>query len=131
MRPTQCVGGLYLTVVDSLAPLPINNNNKTIFRRSPMAENKKDLRKFSARFLAFSTVQKMCCPVAEDRAIFEDLRVRDQDQGLENVSSRTSSKPRTSSRTPPLIKTFLVFISNLEERWTENLRSAKAQRNVL
>ena len=27
MRPTQCVGGLYLTVVDSLAPLPINNNN--------------------------------------------------------------------------------------------------------
>ena len=27
MRPTQCVGGLYLTVVDLLAPLPINNNN--------------------------------------------------------------------------------------------------------
>ena len=27
MRPTQCVGGLYLTVVDSHAPLPINNNN--------------------------------------------------------------------------------------------------------
>ena len=24
--PTQCVGGFYLTVVDSLAPLPINNN---------------------------------------------------------------------------------------------------------
>ena len=27
MRPTQCVGGLYLTVADSLAPLPNNNNN--------------------------------------------------------------------------------------------------------
>ena len=24
MRPTQCVGEFYLTVVDSLAPLPIN-----------------------------------------------------------------------------------------------------------
>ena len=23
----QCVGGLYLTVADLLAPLPINNNN--------------------------------------------------------------------------------------------------------
>ena len=27
MRPTQCVGGLYLTVADLLAPLPNNNNN--------------------------------------------------------------------------------------------------------
>ena len=27
-KPTQCVGGLYLTVADSLAPLPINNNKK-------------------------------------------------------------------------------------------------------
>ena len=26
MRPTHCVGGLYLTVADLLAPLPINNN---------------------------------------------------------------------------------------------------------
>ena len=24
----QCVGGLYLTVADLLAPLPINNNNR-------------------------------------------------------------------------------------------------------
>ena len=30
MRPTQCVGGLYLTVVDLLAPLPINNNDRLI-----------------------------------------------------------------------------------------------------
>ena len=38
----------------------------------------------------------------EDRPIFEDLRPRGQGQGLQNVSSRTSSRPRTSSRTPPL-----------------------------
>ena len=27
MRPTQCVGELYLTVADSLAPLPNDSNN--------------------------------------------------------------------------------------------------------
>ena len=52
------------------------------------------------------------CPRAEDRPIFEDLRPRGQGQGLDlrgqgqelqNLSSRTSSRPRTSSRTPPLI----------------------------
>ena len=31
------------------------------------------------------------------------LDLRGQGQGLQNVSSRTSSRPRTSSRTPPLI----------------------------
>ena len=29
---SRTVGGLYLTVADSLAPLPINNNNKNIFQ---------------------------------------------------------------------------------------------------
>ena len=57
-----------------------------------------------------STSQKKCCPRAEDRAIFEDLRprgqgqrldLRGQGQGLQNVSSR----PRTSSRTPPMTNT--------------------------
>ena len=43
---------------------------------------------------------KNCFYRAEDRAIFEDLRLRGQ--GLQNVSSRSSSRPRTSSRTPPL-----------------------------
>ena len=33
MRPTQCEGGLYLMVADSLAPLPFNNNNNTVFLR--------------------------------------------------------------------------------------------------
>ena len=31
MRPTQCVGELYLTVAELLAPLPINNDKKKIF----------------------------------------------------------------------------------------------------
>ena len=31
MRPTQCVGGLYLMVADSLAPLPFNNNNNNTY----------------------------------------------------------------------------------------------------
>ena len=32
MRPTQCVGGLYLTVADSLAPQPFDSNNNKIFQ---------------------------------------------------------------------------------------------------
>ena len=78
MRPTQCVGGLYLTVADSLAPLPINDNNKNVFRRSPMAENKKGLRKFSARFLSFSTVQKIVLSSSRGLGNF-----RGQGQGLD------------------------------------------------
>ena len=35
------------------------------------------------------TIQKLCCPRAEDRPIFEDLRPRGRGQGLQNVSSRT------------------------------------------
>ena len=61
----------------------------------------------------FQQFKKLCCPRAEDRAIFEDLRLQGQGQGLDlrgqgqgqglqNVSSRTSSRPRTSSKTPPL-----------------------------
>ena len=62
----------------------------------------------------FSSAPQKCCPRAEDRPIFEDLRPRGQGQGLDlegqaqglqNVSSRTSSRPRTSSRTPSLVIT--------------------------
>ena len=67
-----------------------------------LRKSKKGLCRFSARFLAFSnkisTVKKRCCPRAENRAIFEDLRLRGQGQNV-------SSKPRTSSRTPPLVAT--------------------------
>ena len=36
----------------------------------------------------------------------QGLDLRGQGQGLQNVSSRTSSRPRTSSRTPPLLSSF-------------------------
>ena len=75
-------------------------SSKIFFRRSP-----KNLRKFPTRFLTFSnkilTIQKIVLSMAEIRAIFEDLRLKGQQvdlrgQGLQNVSSRTSSKPSTS-----------------------------------
>ena len=92
-------------------------SSKIFFRQS----QKKSLQKFFQAFSSkkcllkiffqaiykISTIQKKCCPRAEDRAIFEDLRprgqgqgldLRGQGQGLQNMSSR----PRTSSRTPPL-----------------------------
>ena len=53
----------------------------------------------------FQRFKKLCCPRAEDRAIFEDLRLRGQGQGHQNVSSR----PRTSSRTPPLQNEVKIF----------------------
>ena len=66
-----------------------------------LQKQKKGLQKFSARLLAFSnkilTIQQIVLPRAEDRAIFENLRLRGQ--GLQNVSS----KLRTSSRTPPVV----------------------------
>ena len=39
----------------------------------------------------------------------QGLDLRGQGQGLQNVSSRTSSRPRTSSRTPPLVTTLQGF----------------------
>ena len=69
---------------------------------APIEENKKVFAHFLQGFWRFPTkfqrFKKQCCALAEDRAIFEDLRLRGQGQGLQNVSSR----PRTSSRTPPL-----------------------------
>ena len=58
-------------------------------------------KKFFKRSTKFLPFKKYCCPRAEDRPIFEDLRPRGRGQGLKNVSSR----PRTSSRTPPLLNT--------------------------
>ena len=52
----------------------------------------------------------MCCPRAEDRPIFEDLRPRGQGQGLDlrvqgQELQNVSSRPRTSLRTPLLVRT--------------------------
>ena len=68
---------------------------------APSEENKKSVRKFSARFLSFSneisTAQKIVLSSSRGQEIFEDLRLRGQGQGLQNVFSRTSS------RTPPVL----------------------------
>ena len=69
--------------------------------------SKKGLPKiFFRRSTKFQQFKKKCGPRSEDRAIFKDLRprgqgldLREQSQGLQNESSR----PRTSSRTPPLL----------------------------
>ena len=65
-----------------------------------LRKTKKGFTNFLRGFWRFPTkfqrFKKYCWSRAEDRAIFEDLRLRGQ--GLQNLSSR----PRTSSRTPPL-----------------------------
>ena len=86
---------------------------------APSEENKTSVRKFSARFLAFSneisTVQQIVLSSSRGQGNFRGLEasrprldLRSQGQGLQNVSSRTSSRPRTSSRTPPLVFNTLI-----------------------
>ena len=82
---------------------------------APSEENKKSVRKFSVRFLAFSneisTVQKIVLSSGRGQGNFrglEALRPRPRTWGFEarprtsKCVSRTSSRPRTSSRTPPV-----------------------------
>ena len=90
--------------------------SKIFFRRSP---KKRSSKKFSGDLQNFN--DSKYCAVLEPRtytvAIFEDLKlrgqgldIRGQDQGLQNVSSR----PRTSSRTPPLVTVIhLLFLEHV------------------
>ena len=75
---------------------------KIFFRRSPREENKKRssliFHKVSGVFQQNFNRSRKCYPRAEDRAVFEDLRLRGQGQGLQNVSSRTP--PLINSQTP-------------------------------
>ena len=50
-------------------------------------QKKSSYKKFFRRSKKFYRFKRHCCPRAEDRPIFEDLRPRGQ--GLKNVSSRT------------------------------------------
>ena len=63
-------------------------SSQKFFKRSPL---KNVFQKTFQALHKLSTFQKSCCPRAEDRPIFEDLRPRGQGQGqgLQNVSSRT------------------------------------------
>ena len=90
-------------------------SQKKVFKKFSGDLQQKRLPKFFFRRpTKFQQFKKRCCPRAEDRATFEDLRPRGQGQGLDlrgqgqgqglqNVSSKTSSRPRISSRTPPLV----------------------------
>ena len=91
--------------------------SKFFFRRSSKEEYKKGLRKLSLRFLAFSKqisrVQKIVLSSSRGQGNFRGLEalrprprtidLRGRGQSLQNVSSRTSSRPRASLRTPPLV----------------------------
>ena len=76
---------------------------KIFFRRSSLEENKKrssqSFREVSGVFQQNFNGSTNSAVLEPKTAIFEDLRLRSQGQGLQNLSSR----PRTSSRTPPLI----------------------------
>ena len=61
-------------------------------------QNKRSSKQFFRRSTKFSQFKKYCCPRAENRAIFEDLRLQSQGldlqgqgQGLQDVYPRTSS----------------------------------------
>ena len=67
-------------------------------------------KKFFKRSTKFEQFKKYCCPRAEDRAIFEDLRLQSQGQGLD-LRGQGQRLQNLSSRTPPLRFSFrfLVF----------------------
>ena len=95
-----------------------------------MNKNKKGIRKFSARFLAFSnkisTVQKIVLSSSRGQGNFHGLDLRGQGQGHENVSSRTppltnsSVKPSSWSEVLLLSKSF-TNLSNKQKEVTFKL----------
>ena len=75
-----------------------------------ISTKKRFLKNFSSASQNFNNSKNSAVLEREDRPIFEDLRPRGQGQGLDlrgqglqNLSSSTSSRPRTSLRTPPLL----------------------------
>ena len=66
----------------------------------------KKKKRSSQNFLGDLQKKKVFTKIFEDRPIFEDLRPRGQGQGLDlrgQGLQNVSSRPRTSSRTPPLV----------------------------
>ena len=114
------------------SPKKKKRSSQKFFKRSPQKKKKRSSQKFFKRspqknvfqknFQALHkilTIQKKLLSSSLGHPIFEDLRprgqgqgldLRGQGQGLQNVSSRTSSRPRTSSRTPPLIIKDLIAL---------------------
>ena len=75
-------------------------SSKIFFWRSP--QKKRSRKNFLADVQNFNHSKNSA--VLEPRTRnFRGLSLRGQGQGLQNVFSRTYSRPRTSSRTPPLL----------------------------
>ena len=86
----------------SASVLRKKRSSKIIFQA--FSSKKRLLKSFFRRSTKVQLLKKKCCPRAEDRPIFKNLRpegqgldLRGRGQGLQSVSSR----PRTSSQTPP------------------------------
>ena len=82
-------------------------SSQKFFKRSPQ---KNVFQKIFQALHKILTIQKMLLSSSRGQAYFRELRprgqgldFRGQGQGLQNLSSRTSLRPRTSSRTPPLV----------------------------
>ena len=108
-----------------------------LYLRKPKKRSLQIFCKVSGVFQRNFNGLKIVLSSSRGRAIFEDLRLRGQDQGLQNVSSR----PRTSSRTPPLIRINHYFskdhkhllpttTQNQNMRNIENLRYRKHQKVI-
>ena len=76
-------------------------SSQIFFKRSPL---KNVFQKIFQALHKILTFQKIVLSSSRGQANFRGLEASRprQGQGLQNVSSRTSSRPRTSSRTPPL-----------------------------
>ena len=84
-------------------------SSQKLFKRSPQ---KNVFQKIFQALHKILTIQKIVLSSSRGQDNFRGLEasrprprldLRGQGQGLQNLSSRTSSRPRTSSRTPPLI----------------------------
>ena len=74
--------------------------------RKPKTRSLRIFRKVFGVFQRNFNGSKIVLSSSRGQGNFQDLRLRGQ--GLQNVSSRTSSWPRTSSRTPPLANTLVL-----------------------
>ena len=100
-----CRVALYFIIISQLTSICWNSTSiwgNSMDREGPSLESPGQPKNLSTKSVC-NTIEKQCCPRVEDRTLLRTCRVRGQDQGLQNVSSRTSSRPRTSSRTPPLL----------------------------
>ena len=85
-------------------------SSQKFFKRSPQKNVFQKIFQPLHKILTFQNSKTSCCPRAEDRPIFEDLRPRGQGQGLD-LRGQGQGLQNVSSRTPPLEGTFYSFSS--------------------